>query len=86
METYYAGKCIDGHFVKVAFADTYTERSNPKRLCAKCACGSSCYVKRLEVEINETKCGGRCQNAVNLECKCSCGGENHGIHKVAFGA
>ena len=85
METYYAGKCINGHFVKVTLENTYVERTNPRR-SAKCVFGSSCYVKRLEIEINESKCGGRCQNAVNLECKCSCGGEHHGENKVAFGA
>lgn len=84
MDLYYSGTCINGHFIKVTFDQTYTERSNPKRLVAKCACGSASYVKRMDQEVTETKCGGRCTQATSSKCHCSCGGENHGASKISF--
>lgn len=79
----YSGRCINEHFVKVTLEDTYIPRSNP-RLAAFCACGSSTYVKRMDVEVTEKPCNGRCTNAVSSRCHCACGGENHGAERLSF--
>lgn len=30
-------------------------------------------------KLSNVKCGGRCIEGKSIECKCSCGGENHGM-------
>lgn len=47
---------------------------------------SQVYFEYLQVGgyINrEVKCDARCEGATRHICECSCGGENHGIGKVA---
>ncbi|QNJ59641.1 hypothetical protein SEA_KING2_71 [Arthrobacter phage King2] len=80
----YFGTCINGHALTGVYADTYAERSNPKRRIIDCACGSRGYVKVLDVVINETKCGARCTNATSSKCHCECGGVGHGGERIAF--
>ena len=54
----------------------------------KCTCGGSLkymgHVRRQRlVDVSErAACDGRCTNAPGPSCDCTCGGENHGTHRI----
>lgn len=46
---------------------------------AKCSCREQAQYRELKAVLNKAhKCDPRCWNAKSLDCRCSCGGANHG--------
>lgn len=79
MSTYIA-KCKSDHAILGSLEDV-------RGGWLQCPCGraAATVAKRIEVVVNDRKCGGVCQGATGPACSCSCGGENHGVSAVFTG-
>lgn len=63
-------------FVRRYFVDGQWQSRRPSIQC----CNLSVLLYQVRVEHSSTiRCGPKCREAKGPECKCSCGGENHGI-------
>lgn len=65
--------------------DLNTWNLNPPAItCPECGASMSPKERRIKVTKTEKPCGSECLCARGDDCKCSCGGENHGLKYLYY--